>query len=50
MDNKTIVSYLKNILEAKENSLKPMDGRFRIPKRINEEIKELKIMIDHLSK
>jgi hypothetical protein len=49
MDDKTIAYYLQHKVEVKENSLKPMDKRHKIPKRIKKEIKELKAMIEHLT-
>lgn len=50
MNNKKIAEYLQHEVEVKENSLKYMDKRHKIPKRIENEIKELKEMINHLKK
>jgi len=49
MDNKRIVEYLQHKVNWKTESVKIMDKRHKIPKRIKVEIEELKAMIKHLA-
>tara|TARA_R110000744_G_scaffold88856_1_gene173039 strand:+ start:92 stop:244 length:153 start_codon:yes stop_codon:yes gene_type:complete len=48
MDNRTIAEYLQHKINRKRDSLKYMDKRHKIPKRIKSEIEELKAMVKHL--
>ena len=48
MDNRTIAEYLQHKINRKRDSLKYMDKRHKIPKRIMTEIEELKTMVNHL--
>jgi hypothetical protein len=48
MDNRTIADYLQHRINMKRDSLKYMDKRHKIPKRIKGEIKELKNMVKYL--
>ena len=44
MDNRMIAEYLQHKINRKRDSLKYMDKRHKIPKRIMAEIEELKTM------
>ena len=50
MDTKTIINYLQCQVDWKVKSLKRMDKRYKIPKKMRKEVDELKSMINHLSK
>jgi len=49
MDTETIINYLQNQIDWRVKSLRLMDKRRIIPKRVKKEIEKLKSMIKHLS-
>ena len=48
--NQKIIDYFKKEVEWREKSIKPMDKRCKIPKKMQLEIKEFEEMIEHLER
>ena len=48
MDKETIINYLQRQVDWRTKSIIPMDKRHKIPRKISNDIKELKDMIKYL--